>query len=130
MERGAAGDMVGAPAVAPVSAQDTAKAAPTSEGARAPAAASAATAPRVQANEAAMAADTTAGDPRPFLSDDLGEDVPPATADSPEVQEAWLRRIGELVRQGRREDASASLAEFRRRYPDVPLPPELRALEP
>lgn len=58
------------------------------------------------------------------------EDVPPATADSPEVREAWLRRIGELLAQGKAEEAKASLAEFRRRYPDAPLPPELRKLEP
>lgn len=61
---------------------------------------------------------------------DPDEDVPPATADSPEVREAWLRRIGELVRQGRSEEARESLAEFRRRYPGAPLPPELQALEP
>jgi resuscitation-promoting factor RpfA len=58
------------------------------------------------------------------------EDVPPATADSPEVREAWLRRIGELLEQGKADEAKASLAEFRRRYPDAALPPELRKLEP
>jgi hypothetical protein len=58
------------------------------------------------------------------------EDVPPATADAPEVRDAWLRRIGELLEQGRPVEAKASLAEFRRRYPDAALPPELRKLEP
>jgi outer membrane biosynthesis protein TonB len=58
------------------------------------------------------------------------EDVPPATADSPSVREAWLRRIGELLEQGKADEAKASLAEFRRRYPDATLPPELRKLEP
>jgi hypothetical protein len=61
---------------------------------------------------------------------DPEEDVPPATADSPDVREAWLRRIGELLEQGRTVEAKASLAEFRRRYPDAALPPELRKLEP
>ena len=63
-------------------------------------------------------------------SEEPGEDVPPATADSPEVRDAWLRRIGELLKQGKTEDAKASLAEFKRRYPDASLPPELRKLEP
>lgn len=58
-----------------------------------------------------------------------GEDVPPATAESPEVRAAWLRRIGELLKQGKAEEAKASLDEFRRRYPDAALPPELRALQ-
>lgn len=57
------------------------------------------------------------------------EDVPPATADSPEVREAWLRRIGELMQKGKTDEARASLAEFRRRYPDATLPAELRPLE-
>ena len=58
------------------------------------------------------------------------EDVPPATADSAAVRAAWLRSIGELLRQGQRDLARASLEEFRRRYPDAPLPPELRELLP
>uniref|UniRef100_UPI001F16BA24 hypothetical protein n=1 Tax=Rothia nasisuis TaxID=2109647 RepID=UPI001F16BA24 len=57
-------------------------------------------------------------------------DVPPATMDAPAVRDAWLRRIGELQQQGRIDDAKASLGEFRRRYPDAVLPPELRKLEP
>lgn len=61
---------------------------------------------------------------------DPEEDVPPATADSPEVRDAWLRRIGELLEQGKADEAKASLAEFKRRYPDSALPPELRRLEP
>ncbi len=73
-------------------------------------------------NEVQMAAD--AG-----FVDDPGEDVPPATADSPAVRDAWLRRIGELLAQGKRQEAKASLAEFRRRYPAAVLPPALHALE-
>jgi hypothetical protein len=58
------------------------------------------------------------------------EDVPPATADSPDVRNAWLRRIGELMQEGKLDLARASLAEFRRRYPDAAVPAELRLLEP
>lgn len=61
--------------------------------------------------------------------DDPDEDVPPATVDSPAVRDAWLHRIGELLEQGEREQAKASLAEFRRRYPAATLPPALRAIE-
>ena len=66
--------------------------------------------------------------PPPPLDDAPVQDVPPATADAPAVREAWLRRIGELARQGQRDAARASLEEFRRRYPDATVPPELRTL--
>ncbi len=36
--------------------------------------------------------------------------------------EAWLADIVELRRQGRTAEAEASLAEFRRRYPDYHQP--------
>lgn len=73
-------------------------------------------------NEAERAAD--AG-----FVDDPGVDIPPATAASPAVRDAWLRRIGELLEQGHRLEAKASLAEFRRRYPAAVLPPVLHAFE-
>lgn len=57
------------------------------------------------------------------------EDVPPASMAAPEVRAAWLRRIGDLLRQGRLDEARSSLAEFRRRYPEAVLPAELRPLE-
>ena len=81
---------------------------------------------------AAMAAKARAAQPAVLAQDaaDAPEaDVPPATADAPEVREAWLRRIAELQREGRTTEARASLAEFRRRYPETVLPVELRALE-
>lgn len=78
--------------------------------------------------EAQRAADAATLDA--IVVTDADEDVPPATADSPEVRDAWLRRIGELLEQGRTVEARASLAEFRRRYPDASLPAELRKLEP
>ncbi len=72
-------------------------------------------------NEADMAAD--AG----FVDDP--DHVPPATVDSPSVRDAWLQRIRQLLDQGNIHEAKASLAEFRRRYPDAALPSALQALE-
>lgn len=40
--------------------------------------------------------------------------------------ERWVERILELRRQGQRSEAGELLAEFRRRYPAHPLPPELQ----
>ena len=57
------------------------------------------------------------------------EDIPPATAASPAVRDAWLRRITQLLEQGKQQDAKASLAEFKRRYPSAVLPPALKALD-
>lgn len=56
------------------------------------------------------------------------EDVPPATVDAPEVRDAWLQRIRELAAAGKFDDARASLREFMRRWPDYPLPADLRTL--
>ena len=78
-------------------------------------------------NAAERAADATTLDA--ISVDDPGEDVPPATMDSPEAREAWLERIRDLLRQGEVDAAKASLGEFRRRHPDAALPPDLRKLE-
>lgn len=64
------------------------------------------------------------------IADAPTEDVPPATMASPSARDAWLKRIRELQQQGQLDDARASLAEFRRRYPSAVLPADLRALEP
>ncbi len=40
--------------------------------------------------------------------------------------EKWLERIEELRKQGKLDEARASLAEFRKRYPDYRLPESLR----
>lgn len=82
----------------------------------------AATAAKARAAEADLLAQDTADD-APVA------DIPPATADAPEVREAWLRRIGELQRLGKTAEARASLAEFRHRYPKAVLPAALHALE-
>lgn len=59
----------------------------------------------------------------------LEDDLPPATMDSPAAREAWLQRIAELAHAGRLDEARASLAEFRRRYPDAQIPAILHKLE-
>lgn len=41
-----------------------------------------------------------------------------------EAPEAWLRRVAELRRLGRIDEANAELARFRTRYPDYPAPVE------
>ena len=73
--------------------------------------------------DAAAAADAAAED---GVSRAVLDEEPPATADSPQVQEAWLQRIRELLSAGETEAARNSLAEFRRRYPKYALPEDLR----
>lgn len=58
------------------------------------------------------------------------DDQPPATADSPAVQRAWLQQIRELVADGEVEAARESLAEFKRRYPHYALPDDLDEFAP
>lgn len=56
------------------------------------------------------------------------DDQPPASADSPQVQQAWLRRVRQLVAEGQLDAARDSLHEYQRRYPRAVLPDDLRAL--
>lgn len=56
-------------------------------------------------------------------------DEPPAYANSPQVREAWLRRIRELIAEGNLQQAHDSLDEFKRRYPDQALPDDLKQFE-
>lgn len=60
--------------------------------------------------------------------DDNG-DEPPAYANSPQVREAWLQRIRELIAEGHPQQARDSLDEFQRRYPDQPLPDDLQRFQ-
>lgn len=61
-------------------------------------------------------------------ADDSG-DEPPAYANSPQVREAWLRRVRELIAEGSVQQAHDSLHEFQRRYPDQPLPDDLQRFQ-
>jgi hypothetical protein len=56
------------------------------------------------------------------------DDRPPVTADSPEFRQAWLQRIRDHLAKGEQDAARDSLQEFRRRYPDIELPEDLRKL--
>lgn len=91
----------------------------------APAVQTAAPAPAAQASRA------TGGnaDRSPAESEDIEDDLPPATMASPAARQAWLQRITELAHAGRLDEARASLAEFRRRYPNEPIPAILHKLE-
>src|SRR6266850_2081567 len=51
---------------------------------------------------------------------------PAAPADAPGE---WLKRIGDLLRNGKTAQAREQLAEFRKHYPDYRLPETLRELE-
>lgn len=53
---------------------------------------------------------------------------PPVSADSPEFRQAWLQRIRAHLAKGEQDAARNSLQEFRRRYPDIELPEDLRKL--
>ena len=55
---------------------------------------------------------------------------PPATADTPEVQRAWLKRIRELRDAGQVDDARSSLAAFVKRNPKAEVPTDLKPLLP
>jgi resuscitation-promoting factor RpfA len=62
-----------------------------------------------------------------YLDEPLDEQ-PPVSFASPQARDAWLQRIRELVDEGERDAARASLREFRRRYPQHPVPADLKAL--
>jgi hypothetical protein len=51
-------------------------------------------------------------------------------AEPPLEPKIWLERILALRREGKLQEAERSLQEFRRRYPDYPLPPELARSPP
>lgn len=93
--------------------------------------------PRAAAKTAAAAAAPPSPAPRAGMpaeevdrvfTDQPLDAEPPASADSPQVQQAWLKRVRELLAQGKREIARDSLREYQRRYPQAPLPDDLRAL--
>ena len=56
------------------------------------------------------------------------DDRPPVSADSSEFRQAWLQRIRVHIAKGDTDAAREGLQEFRRRYPDVELPEDLRKL--
>jgi resuscitation-promoting factor RpfA len=130
----------GAPARPAVEDQAHAQRAKASEAAarRAPTAqvASGTTAQPARQADAAAAADASAVDHFEVDAragdEDSGDqpldDQPPASVDSPQVRQAWLQRVRQLIAEGRPDAARDSLREYQRRYPKAPLPDDLRAL--
>ncbi|WP_159015262.1 hypothetical protein [Cognatiluteimonas profundi] len=114
-----------APAPPPPPARPVSQAQP----APAPAANAAMDAARVQSDagsdESGMAAEAT---PEPGSSDEPMDAMPPATADAPGVRDAWLLRIRTLIDSGDIAGGRRSLRAFAERYPEYPLPEDLRAL--
>jgi len=58
--------------------------------------------------------------------------APPSSAQAGKLEqletpERWLERIVRLRREGKHEEADRSYAEFRKRYPDYPIPESIRA---
>ena len=62
------------------------------------------------------------------VSDQPVDEMPPATVASPDVRQAWLQRIRELMAGGHLDDAQASLLEYRHRYPNADIPEDLLPL--
>ena len=60
---------------------------------------------------------------------ELRKEAAPSSATPAGAPEEWLKRIGELLRDGKAAQAREQLAGFRKRYPDYRLPEELRELE-
>jgi resuscitation-promoting factor RpfA len=56
------------------------------------------------------------------------DDQPPVSADSPQFRQAWLQRIRKQFAEGQAEAGRKSLQEFRRRYPDMELPEDLKKI--
>jgi resuscitation-promoting factor RpfA len=76
----------------------------------------------------AVSATRNEADASDLRSSDGYDDSPPVSADSPAFRQAWLQRIREHIAKGEQDAARNSLQEFRRRYPDLELPEDLRTL--
>ncbi len=81
------------------------------------------------ANQAAELDRAAMSDTQPEASDEPLDSMPPATADAPGVRDAWLSRIRALIDSGDVAGGRRSLHAFVERYPDYPLPEDLRALQ-
>ena len=81
------------------------------------------------ANQAAELDRAVMSDAPPEASDEPLDAMPPATADAPGVRDAWLSRIRALIDSGDVAGGRRSLHAFVERYPDYPLPEDLRALQ-
>jgi hypothetical protein len=60
----------------------------------------------------------------------LRKEAAPSFAAPTDAPEEWVKKIEDLLRNGKTAQAREQLAEFRKRYPDFRLPETLRELEP
>jgi hypothetical protein len=81
------------------------------------------------ANEADVLDRAATSEAQPEAGDEPLDAMPPATADAPGVRDAWLARIRALIDSGDVGGGRRSLRAFMERYPDYPLPEDLRALQ-
>ncbi len=86
-------------------------------------------APRRAADEAPNRAATCNRSTRSISTPTMPATSRRLTPNSPEVREAWLRRVRELIVEGNQQQALDSLHEFQRRYPDHPLPDDLQRFQ-
>ena len=79
-------------------------------------------APPAAASEASPLASSIAA-PRSTVRGTLANDAVKAAERSPQK---WIEDIRKLMAEGKFEDVGSELAQFRKRYPDYPLPEDLR----
>jgi TolA-binding protein len=51
------------------------------------------------------------------------------STNEPQTREQWIAVIQHLLNEDRHDDAVQALAEFKKRFPDDELPPDLRDLK-
>lgn len=102
-----------------------------------PSVAAPAPAPPLQQFESAVRSETVT-EQKSALADSLQEkrasaalrkEAAPSSAAPADAREEWLRKIEDLLRNGKTAQAREQLAEFRKHYPDYRLPETLRELE-
>ena len=80
--------------------------------------------------EKAPAADSGASMQSPSIEQQVMQphEVKPLEAEPLQTEDRWIQSIRELVKQGNIDEAKKQLSDFRRIYPDYPVPEDLRNL--
>ncbi len=115
----------------PAAAREQAKPAARAKAAENVAAADAVAESRARSDIAAKPSSRAAQAPAPAVAGAVAQapvraEVGAKLAKTELAPEAWLARIAELRKEGRKHEADESLAEFRKRYPDYKIPEALR----
>ncbi len=115
----------------PAAAREQAKPAARAKAAENVAAADAVAESRARSDIAAKPSSRAAQAPAPAVAGAVAQapvraEVGAKLAKTELAPEAWLARIAELRKEGRKREADESLAEFRKRYPDYKIPEALR----